>query len=476
MTATLADDHPGPGEPKRSTPGTLYDTRLDQPLATPYAGSRQPLTDRATAPSHRRRPRLDGAGGLPALPWLITLRLMGRYPSTKPELVRNGVFQTVNQFLSALWRIPWDGAYAGYRDLVSTRMLKRKYYLYASYLAGMTSYPILRGFSGLMDVPKVMFAKAAAITGMKVLDNLNDKFHSPREAIRSLTKLQKALTSPAYEPAGGCPLEELAWVERAENSACLIAGWAYETLRRYVGEGSLMLGVYLSDVRRCIEGQMWSLDQRLRSGGDLRLTLEDYLERIVQKEFGTLWVDIDFCFYEEAAGGLSGRQLSVLDGVRRSVNYFFQSSLVYDDICDLEEDMRDGIVNSVVLLGVKEGLLSEKDLEEGFEDPSLFLERLNRLGVIDDALRLGDLLFLRSLQELSLQRGASCPIDLSALDFSTRFLRLFVLRKWIRRGFGARALKAAANTFRSPGEIEAFIPSRVRRLEKYMRTAPYPFI
>ena len=57
--------------------------------------------------------------------------------------------------------------------------------------------------------------------------------------------------------------------------------------------------------------------------------------------------------------------------------------------------------------------------------------KLEREGVIYLSIELGNLMFLKGLEELKKAKDYSSRIDIDALIFSSHILRLFALKKWL---------------------------------------------
>jgi hypothetical protein len=199
---------------------------------------------------------------------------------------------------------------------------------------------------------------------------------------------------------------------------------------------------YLKDFADYINGQIRSMDEKAPDSSP-HMTIQDYIQKVNEKSVGKIWVDIDFCFLEKALSGLDLDELKSLSYVRTAADCFFKGCNVYDDIADLEEDLKLGILNSVPLLALDRGMIDEHDLSR---DRNELQEILVERKAIDETLQLADLIFFQGINPLLKAKESSQTIDINALIFGAKILRMFAMRKWLLHERSANSLlKTAAS-------------------------------
>ncbi|MBS7631965.1 hypothetical protein KEJ47_10485, partial [Candidatus Bathyarchaeota archaeon] len=130
---------------------------------------------------------------------------------------------------------------------------------------------------------------------------------------------------------------------------------------------------------------------------------------------------IDFLVLEGLMN-LSENELKSLELIGKCIDLVFKGCNVYDDVADLEEDLSSGIFNSVVYLAMDKGW---HHTENGR------LKVLNKAKI--EAVRLGDLLFLRGLNYLQKAKNLTKIIDTEGVEYGLKILRIFSMRKWLTR-------------------------------------------
>lgn len=319
--------------------------------------------------------------------------------------------ETVSRFEEILYEISEDQRCMHVRELNEKRLLKRKHYVYATYLAVLSSLPILRSAPREVLVDTLL-GKVAMITSIKTLDNINDLWHTEEEARLSLNRqLNTFLGRESNFREDGTE------VGMAENFTYRLAEITYEVLRRRANSNGRMFQKYLQDFEKYIKGQTDSMLQKKAESLDIRKFLRD----VNEKGVGNVWIDIDFCVLEGLMD-LSEDELKSLELIGKCIDLVFKGCNVYDDVADLEEDLRSGIYNSVVYLAMDKGW---HYTENGR------LNVMNKAKI--EAIRLGDLLFLRGLNYLQEAKKLTRIIDTEGIEYGLKILRIFSMRKWLTR-------------------------------------------
>ena len=308
------------------------------------------------------------------------------------------------------------------RELLERRLMKRKHYVYGAYLGVLSSFPILRGNIPSGEILKAVTAKVAEIVSIKSLDNVNDVMHTREQALNSLRKQHKAFTSNDFQ------LEErFDDLGRIENSMYQLAWFTNRLVSDATGRRGPAFQIYLEDFDRYIKGQMSSMNQK--TGSNVKVDIREFLAKVNEKGVGRVWVSVDFCFLN-AFNPLGGEDMKAINLVREAIDLIFKGCNVYDDVADLETDLKEGILNSVIFLALDRGICDERDLND---DPSSLKAKLEERDGLYSAIQLGDLMFLEGLEKLERAREYSSLIDLEGLKFSAYILRIFAMRKWLER-------------------------------------------
>ncbi|MEM2942344.1 MAG: hypothetical protein QXT81_02865 [Candidatus Bathyarchaeia archaeon] len=307
-------------------------------------------------------------------------------------------------------------------ELLAHRLLKRKHYYYGAYLSALTSLPILSSAGSRSVVFSSMVAKTLAITSIKVLDNIHDKLLSRYEAAESQRRHLEAFTAEPFDLT-----YQTSFLGKAENSCMKMARWTYELVADGLSRETETSRIYFADFADYIEGQIGSFDEKIEDASPAT-TIQDYIRRVNEKSVGRIWVDIDFCFLEKALGRLRPAELQAVLNVRRAADYFFKGCNLYDDVADLEEDLKLGIFSSVPLLALDRGLIRESDLRRNSHE---LLNMLKQSGAIDEAVELADLIFLHGMKPLEEAKRLTEVMDIDAIVFGAKILRMFAIRKWL---------------------------------------------
>ena len=367
----------------------------------------------------------EGLGGLYKLLGKISLKKKGFEGAY--DLGR----EAVNRFEALLHEISKDPRCMHVYELNKKRLLKRKHYVYASYLAVLSSIPILK------SVPRevlleTIWGKIAMIISIKTLDNINDLWHSEEEARASLTRQFNILVG-----RGSDYREDRTEVGMAENFTYRLAEVTYNLLRRRGRHGGRMFQKYLQDFEKYIRGQADSMLQKKAESLDIRKFLRD----VNEKGVGNVWIDIDFCVLE-GLRDLSENELRSLELIGKCVDLVFKGCNVYDDVADLEEDLKSGIYNSVVYLALDKGWCYD---DNGVPSVS------NKVKI--EAVRLGDLLFLRGLDYLNETKKLTDIFDVDGIEYGLKILRIFSMRKWLSRVSNPLTIASALMVKTSPSVL-----------------------
>jgi hypothetical protein len=325
-----------------------------------------------------------------------------------------------------------------YDLLLKNRYMKEKHWIYAIFMAAAESLPFLYQKCTRKEILRCILAKASLGASSKLLDNLNDEIHTVEEAYNSLENYLSALKTGTFEA------KSRSSVEQAESSACEMASWLYH----YLDCDAEAFSLYVHDCTTLVEGQIQSL-QHKSTGWP---SLAEYVESIAEKSIGDVWIDCDLCQF-----GFLDSQLMKL---KKSNEYIFKSSLVYDDVQDIYEDIQTESVNSAVIRGIEQGIISPDDLVE--MDSSEVVELLRKEGILKDIIHLADALFLKGISIL--RQVDLSYIDMKGLLQSFRLVRLFNLRKLLKRDKDFWTLKQVLASFSDFQHLQDLIPSQILRL------------
>ncbi len=324
-----------------------------------------------------------------------------------------------------------------YDLLLERAYLKEKHWVYAILMATMESLPVLYKQCNNEEILQSILAKAYLGASSKLLDNLNDEIHTVDEALDSLENYLHALVYGVYRRKTDTP------VEMAESSACEIATWIYQSLY-----GSPAFAAYVADCRNLVDGQISSLEHKNAAWP----SLTDYVQDIAEKSIGDVWIDVDLCQFDEL-----NEDLWLL---KESNEYIFKSSLLYDDVQDLQEDIETKSVNSVVILALERNVISYEDLDT--MNPAELAEILRRSDIADDIIHLADAFFLKGIYAfMDIKTPA---VDKKGLLQSFYLVRLFNFRKLLVMNKDVKTLKKALLSFSDVESLKEQIPGEIGAL------------
>ncbi len=383
-----------------------------------------------------------------------------KYDSVDFKKTTKTIQKAVEIFESKLKELDSNRYCLNAETLLKHKLLKEKYYVYGAFLAAISSYPILYRIADEESIISSIFSKTSIVTGIKVLDNINDSLHNFQDATRSQLNFQQALTQGYVNFCRG--EESLNWIKKAENSTYLMALWGYQSIVSSCGR-SKMFNMFARDVDEYIDGQIRSFYQKNDKYTTANMDLAEFIQKVSTKCFGKLWIDVDFCFYEKFFKKIPSDEMIAVKMINRSIDLLFRSLLFYDDATDLEEDIENNIVNSVMILGFDTGKILAKDI---LMDKKCLPEKLEKLGVIRDAIHVGNILYLSGVEQLFKAKMFTRYIDVDALIFCARVLRMFLLRKLLKLNKKLKGLSILLQSFSPFEKLKKEIPDYLYQYHK----------
>jgi len=255
-------------------------------------------------------------------------------------------------------------------------------------------------------------------------------------------------------------------VTKAENSAFEMEAWVFNTVSSCQLCASDMYKDYLNDAIKWVKGQADSLMHKADRKGRLP-SIREYINYISEKSIGDLWIDIDLCFLESKLEDFKEDQLSAIKLLKTGYSIVFKSSLVYDDVQDIYEDLSTNSVNSAVILALEEGVISERDLKE--KSPDEIIKRMKEEGILMKTIRLADMVFLKGIEIInSIGSRLDEIIDKKGLIQGFRFLRLFNLRKLLVRKKNYETIKLFFSSLEDFERMKMDIPNDIMALQRYL--------
>ena len=313
--------------------------------------------------------------------------------------------------------------------------LKKRHWKSAAYMASATSLPVLYKQVDYNSILEAVCAKASIGSSAKLMDNLNDEVHSYKEARNSLRTYESALGHGFYEP-GDSPFVT------AERSAHEMATWVYETVSSH-GPTT----VFRKDVALLVSGQVASLEHKKGKYPSMK----EYLSRICERSIGNVWIDVDLAFLDDEE-----------PQIKEGNDHIFKSYLIYDDVQDIVRDLRNNSVNAAVILGLERGILDESDMKES---PDI-IEILEKSGIFQDLLLLGDLVFLRGVELIS-SNGRN-PIDKKGLAASLGMIRMFNIRRFLAEKRNAPILEMFFASEKKLEKVKVNAPEYIEEMAEHI--------
>lgn len=347
----------------------------------------------------------------------------------------------------------------GYEDLLKTRYLKKKHWVYAIYMAVLGTLPVLYKICTRREMTHAILGKTSIGTGTKLLDNLNDEIQTIPQAVGSLGRLAGALTHATYDINPDSSV-----VARAENAGLEVAHWAYQMVRK--SNARNLIQTYVADAHGLIQGQMNSITHKAIS--KMEPTVIDYLRSISEKSIGDVWIDVDLCYLEGRLGSLDARLAQAIELLKRGNDLVFKSSLVYDDVQDIYKDLKTNSINSAVLFALERQIIQRTELQDSSKIPDV-VHKLVRSSTLSETVKLADLLFLEGIR--CIEEAAARETDLvdwDGLIQGYRFVRLFNLRKLLIKNRDWATAKLFASSLGSFESLRESIPDSIMELEKFL--------
>lgn len=307
-----------------------------------------------------------------------------------------------------------------YKQMKKIGVFKDKYFTYSAFFSGISSYPILYNVASHNDLLNSMKAKSYFIISAKSMDNINDRYQDLGGAEKSLYRYLKALRDGEV-----CLNEEDNVLAKSENVSLLLA---QKTRNLLLDLEASMLDRFKVHVNELIEGQILSIKQNSSNSGTL--TIKKYFEKVLEKNIGKVWFDLDRCFYEKNRGTRDMDELRGLDALGQGFDILFKAYGVYDDVADLEQDLKDGAANIVLIYGKEKAELKRV---AGKSDSEIILQRIVDCGAAQDVIGVGDILYKKGLLCVEEARDYLPLVDFDALLYSAKVLREFSLRKFTKK-------------------------------------------
>jgi len=395
---------------------------------------------------------------------LFALKYMNKYPSIDFKRILVSIREVIDEFKFKLRDL--DNQFCLNAELLKKHgLLKEKYYIYGAFLAAISSYPILYMVADEKTIKSAILSKVAMVTSSKVLDNINDNLHNFQEAVKSQQKYQQALTRGYFYPDLG---KNLKLVDKAENTTYVMACWVHQLMTLKGGVFDTF-NMFVNDVNECIEGQIHSFYQRHEKYTPKIMNLSTFLRKTSTKSFGKIWVDIDFCFFEKSVGKLSKKEFKAIKLINQSIDLLFRALLFYDDVADLEEDIKSNLINSVIMLGLELEKISYEDL---VENNFTLIRKIEEANLSRDTINFGDILYLKGIDCLRKAKKYSHYIDIEALIFCARVLRMFLLRKFVLRKKSLKSLNVLFQSLNRFERLEVSIPSYLKECYRLVLEEP----
>lgn len=401
-----------------------------------------------------------------ALLWLL---LCHRYPSLKFSTTSRYVEESLASYRRKLLHLAELPHCLDHHQLTRLGWVKEKHWSYAAFMATMSSLPLLYKACSKEEVLEAILAKTSVGTSAKLLDNLNDEIHEPSQALSSLRNMLSAYVEGGYRSREGKdPV-----VAGAENSAFEMGKWVFKTLSSCQFSAPRMYEAYVKDATKLFHGQLNSLVHKVRGRRELP-SLVEYLRSISEKSIGDLWLDVDLCFLERGLKGFDKDELRAIRLLKAGNSLIFKSSLIYDDVQDLYEDLRTNSINSAVLLALERGVISHRDIDllnqSRFKGDILWLaDTLGQSDILLDTIRLADMIFLAGVDVVaSIENPLRGTFDKRGLIQGYRLVRLFNLRKLLIRNRDYETAKLFFSSLGNLVELKEGIPDDIARLRRYL--------
>jgi len=365
--------------------------------------------------------------------WMI---LSHRHDSLRFNQLFPLVREALSLYSSKLYLLDRKNHCIHIQELGEKGILKERYWKFGIFMAAATTLPLLYKTAAHQDMAEAVCAKASVSTSAKLLDNLNDEVQTYEEALHSLSAYRSALGKGVY-------VADKSDTGLAEHSAHEIATWAYKTISSRIGTD-----VFSEDVDLLVSGQIASLTHKKGKYPSIR----EYLSKICERSIGNVWIDVDLTFLEKEDSS-----------IKEGNDYIFKSYLIYDDVQDIARDLRSNSINAAVILGLERGILTEREIKG---NPVEIIEKLEKSGIFQDLLWLGDLTFLRGLEIIS---ECSCnPVDREGFKASLGLIRMFNMRRTLKREKNFSILGAFLAGHRRLKKVRRCAPEYIHEMVEYV--------
>ncbi|MGQ9469833.1 MAG: hypothetical protein ACUVTD_08480 [Nitrososphaerales archaeon] len=395
-----------------------------------------------------------------AILWFL---LCHRYPSLRINTTYRFLKEAMRNYRDKLHNLSKEPFCLDYSSMIDLGYMKEKHWVYATYMATMSSLPILYKTCNAQEILGTILAKTSLGTSTKLLDNLNDKIHDVSHAFESLDNMLSAYTEGAYKSIRG---DAHNTVTGAENSAFEMGRWVFTTLKPCQIYAPEAYSTYIKDVVKLYQGQVDSIRHKMAQKGYLP-SIRRYLDSISKKSIGDIWMDIDLCFLEGSLGGFSKDESRAINLLKIGNSLVFKSSLIYDDVQDIYEDLSTNSINSAIILAIERGIISQIDLKE--KSQNRIFKRMEEEGILMKTIRLADMVFLKGIEMVdSIGSSLDKILDKKGLIQGFRFVRLFNLRKLLIRDKNYKTIKLFFSSLEDFEKMKMNIPKDIMALQKYL--------
>ncbi|MCP8312608.1 MAG: hypothetical protein L6M37_06650 [Candidatus Methylarchaceae archaeon HK02M1] len=406
--------------------------------------------------------RKEGLNSLYKSSAILWLLLCNNHPSLRVKTTYHFLKKSIERYRYKLYDLSDDPECLDYPSIIDYGYMKEKHWVYAAYMATITSLPLLYQVCKFQEILKAIFSKTSFGANIKLLDNLNDEIHDVSQAVDSLWNWLSAHTKGEYinRSKARDPI-----VTMAENSAFKMETWVFEAVSSNQLCASEMYGAYLDDAIKWVKGQADSLKHKVDRKGKLP-SIKDYIIYISEKSIGDLWVDIDLCFFESGIKSFKEDLIRVIKQLKIGNSLVFKSSLVYDDVQDIYEDLKTKSINSAVILALERGVISQGDLKD--KSPHEIVKKLKEEQILMDTIRLADMVFLKGIEMVNTVDCLDKTLDRRGLIQGFRFVRLFNLRKLLIRNKDYETMKLFFSSLDNFDKIKRTIPDDIMKLQRYL--------
>ncbi|MEM3437974.1 MAG: hypothetical protein QXP55_05555 [Nitrososphaerales archaeon] len=391
--------------------------------------------------------------------WLLFCH---RCPSLRFGNTYNLIKEAIKAYRKRLCDLSNDPECLDYSSLINNHYMKDKHWIYAAYIATITSLPLLYKVCNDQKTLMAILAKISFGNNVKLLDNLNDEIHDASQALESLKNWLSAHIRGEYNHQKLSSDD----VARAENSAFKMGTWVFNAVSSCRFNAPQMYETYVKDAIKLVDGQINSIKHKEDKKGKLP-SLKDYIIKISEKSIGDLWIDIDLCFFKNELKSLDNRQERAIESIKFGNSLIFKSCLFYDDVQDIYEDLSTKSINSSIILAIEKGIISYNDLKDiSAKD---MVKKLKENGILMNIVRLADLFFITGIEAIySMDNSLDEFLDKKGLIQSYKLLRMFLIRKIVNMNRDYESLKLFLSSLGNLERIKMAIPDDIMELKRYI--------